>query len=106
MRRFLFLLLCVFGIMILPSCSIIKNNINTEQTYLKVKIFQTLSKTSALASTSAWDYKVVKVITNEELYYDGKNLTGTFVLVDTYAYETKNGDIKTVPVYMRKSEMR
>ncbi len=76
----------------------------TSKQNLSVKIFQTLDKNSALARTS--DYDVVKLVTMEEMYYDGKKITGTFVLVDTYTYETKKGDYKTVPVYIRYSEYK
>lgn len=86
------------------SCSVMQNNINKEKTYLSVKIFQTLNKNAALARTDRWD--VVKIESLEEMYYDGKSITGTFVLVDTYSYETKDGTIKTVPVYIRESEYR
>ena len=43
---------------------------------------------------------------SEDVYYDGKKISGTFVLVDTYTYESKGSGIKTVPVYRRKSEIR
>ena len=83
------------------------NNINAEQTNLNVEIFQTLSKTSALAHTSLWsDYKIVKIVTTKDVYYDGKQISGLFVLVDTYTYKAMDGSIKTVPVYQRKSELR
>ena len=99
-------LLLTVALLATSSCSIFKNNINSEQTYLSVEIFQTLSKDSALALTTGWDYDVVMIITSEDVYYDGKKISGTFVLVDTYTYESKGSGIKTVPVYRRKSEIR
>ena len=65
-----------------------------------------MSKDSALALTTGWDYDVVMIITSEDVYYHGKKISGTFVLVDTYTYESKGSGIKTVPVYRRKSEIR
>lgn len=104
MKKLLSLLCVTVPMLLTTSCGIFSNNINSEQTYLSVEIFQTLSKYEALACTSDW--KVVKVITSEDVYYDGKSLSGTYVLVDTYTYETKDERIKTVPVYRKKSELR
>ena len=98
MKRLISYALILILALLMSSCSILKNNINSEQTYLSVEIFQTLSRTEALAHTTGWDFKVVKVVTSEDTYYDGKSLSGTFVLVDTYTYETKDERIKTVPV--------
>ena len=107
MKKLLSILILTISTLCVTSCGIMNNNINAEQTNLNVEIFQTLSKTSALAHTSLWsDYKVVKIVTTKDVYYDGKQISGLFVLVDTYTYETKDGRIKTVPVYQRKSELR
>ncbi len=106
MKKILSLFCLIATTCLTSSCSIFRNNINNEQTYLSLEIFQTLSKYEALAHTNDYDYKVVKVVTSEETYYDGKSLSGTFVLVDTYTYETKDERIKTVPVYRRKSELK
>lgn len=75
-----------------------------KETYISVEIFQTLSKTEALAWTN--DYNVVKLETFSEVYYDGKTITGTFCLSGTYRYTTKKGNEKTVPVYIRASEYK
>lgn len=106
MKRLFTILLLTISTICITSCGIM-TNINAEQTNLNVEIFQTLSKTSALAHTSLWsDYKIVKIVTTKDVYYDGKQISGLFVRVDTYTYETKDGRIKTVPVYQRKSELR
>ena len=71
MKRLLICAISIVALLATSSCSIFKNNINSEQTYLSVEIFQTLSKDSALAHTTGWDYDVVKIITSEDVYYDG-----------------------------------
>ena len=76
---------------------------NREKVYLTVEIFQTLDKKSALARDSDW--KVVKIQTQKDIYYDGKKISDYFVLVDTYRYTTNSGIDKTVPVYIRQSEL-
>ena len=50
------------------------------------------------------DYKVVKLETASEVFYDGKRITGNFSLVGTYSYTNKEGTRKTVPVYIRTTE--
>lgn len=93
----------------LTSCSAIKhaahdNTAKGSTVYLSVEIFQTLNKNAALAWTK--DLKIVRLDSQEELYYDGKTISGYFVLVDTYTYTAKNEMVKTVPVYIRSSEYR
>ncbi|MGM9754004.1 MAG: hypothetical protein ACI3ZK_08165 [Candidatus Cryptobacteroides sp.] len=46
------------------------------------------------------------IVTNTNILYDGQVVEGTWVLVDTYTYETKNNNIKTVPVLMPLSEYK
>lgn len=72
--------------------------------YISVEIFQTLSKTEALARTSDWD--VVKLETTTDVYYDGKKISGNFVMAGTYNYTNKSFVEKTVPVYIRESEYK
>ena len=100
-KTLIFLTIAIF-----TSCGVIVNNtpqsdISSAQTYLSVEIFQTLSNTEALAHTS--NYKVVKLETGTEIYYDGKKINGDFKLTGTYTYTTKDENIKTVPVYTRTS---
>lgn len=104
MKRVLFFLTSI----LLTSCGILMNNtagsdISSDRTYLSVEIIQTLSKNEALAWTS--NYKVVKLETDSEIYYDGKKITGNFALTDTYSYTNKEGTIKTVPVYTRTNSI-
>lgn len=76
-----------------------------EVTHLSVKIFQTfVMENAALARDEDW--AVVKLVSDEEMYYDDKKVEGDFVLIDTYTYETKDERLKTVPVYMRYSEYK
>lgn len=36
------------------------------------------------------------------MFYDGKNISGNYVLIGTYRYESKGGSTKTVKALMRK----
>lgn len=92
-----------------------ENYADLETAYLDVKIFQTLNENEALAFKESFASQyhtgvksyygdTVVVISFEEMLYDGKTMEGSFVLLSTYRYETKGGDIKTVPVYIRSSE--
>lgn len=105
MKKILFLLTSFA----LTSCSVLfmsnaGSDISRERTYLEVEIFQTISETEALAFTE--NFKIVKLETTSETYYDGKEISGNFRLLDTYSYINKEGTRKTVPVYMRESEYR
>ena len=55
---------------------------------MKATIFQAVNSHEALATTSReLNSIVVKLITAEDTYYDGKKVSGTFIMVDTYTYE-------------------
>ena len=103
MKRILNILLALI-VFCAQSCSTMRNSQKVEQAFLNLKVFQTLSKHEALAFTKRYD--VVKFISDSELIYDGKTLNGYFVLTGTYSYETKDGVVKTVPVYMLRNEYR
>ena len=103
MKKLALLLLCA----VLVSCSIYSpssSNISKKDTYLYLTIIQTHSEHQALAWTE--DYDVVKVMTYGDTYYDGKKLYGRYILIDTYTYTTKDGIVKTVPVFILKSEYK
>ena len=102
--KHIIILLSLLVSLLFTSCAAMKSGQGIETTYLSVEIFQTLNKNAALAHTRDW--KVVKIESLEDTYYDGKAISGTFVLVDTYTYETKNETTKTVPVYIRLDEYR
>ena len=90
------------SMIIVSSCAIMRN-----QTHLDIidgTIFQVLDSNDALVMTK--DYQVVKIITTNEVYFDGRSIAGIFILVDTYHYITKDGVYKVVPVYVRYSEYR
>ena len=70
---------------------------------LHVKIFQALNDKEALARDDFYDL-VVKLITTEDIFYDGKRFNGDYIMVNTYSYETKKEIIKTVPVFIKASE--
>lgn len=102
MKRILILLITMFA---LTSCSVFYSaNEIGHVTYLNVKIFQTLSKNSALADIASGS--VAEVITTKDIYYDNLYLRGQFVFVGTYSYINKENTRKTVPVYMRYYEYR
>lgn len=69
---------------------------------LEVRIFQTLNQHSALAFSDG--FSTVMIVSEEDTYYDDKKITGKFVLIGTYSYQNKEGDTKTVPLYIRYSE--
>lgn len=104
MKKLVFLLLSF----LLTSCGVMLNSstesdISSDRTYLSVEIIQTLSKTEALAWTR--NYKVVKLETDSEIFYDGKKVAGEYMLTGTYTYPNKEGTIKTVPVYTRTKKI-
>ena len=75
---------------------------------LKLEVFQTLSRNEALCMEKSLysSNDVYKIITESNLLYDGQVISGRWVLVDTYTYETKDNRIKTVPVLMPLSEYK
>ena len=95
-------LILLLTIVMLSSCAITRNTLHIH--FIDATIFQTLDSNTALAITD--DLNTIQIITNDEVYYDGRNVVGTFVLVDTYAYETVQHRSKVVPVYVRWSEYK
>jgi hypothetical protein len=106
------LLLSVSILLILSSCSLftrasLSNASIGDKCYLNATIFQAVNSHEALATTShELNSIVVKLITSEDTYYDGKKVSGTFIMVDTYTYENKQNTIKTVPVFIKVSEYK
>lgn len=96
MKKFILLVL----VCVLSSCAITRNTAHLK--FVDATIFQTLDSNTALAIDE--HFNIIQVITTEEVYYDGRHISGMFVLVDTYAYETVQHRIKVVPVYVRLSE--
>lgn len=47
---------------------------------------------------------IVKLVTNKETFYDGKEFSDYYYMIDTYTYTTKQDVIKTVPVFIKASE--
>ena len=102
--------------LLLSSCGIVTNTASTSNTIgtklgdrcnLNLKVFQTLSKTEALCTQEgSYSIDVYKIVTETNILYDGQIIGGTWVLVDTYTYETKDNSIKTVPVLMPLSEYK
>ena len=109
MKRTL-ILLSISILLFVSSCSVftltsLSNARIGDKCYLEVRIFQAFNSHEALATTG-YDINsiVVKLITDEDTFYDGKKLSGNFVMVDTYTYENKQETIKTVPVFKKVSE--
>lgn len=96
MKKFILLII----VCLLSSCAITRNNMHVE--FIDAVIFQTQDSNTALAMDDR--FNVIQVITVTEVYYDGRQLSGLFVLVDTYTYETIQHRVKVVPVYVRLSE--
>lgn len=96
MKKFILLVI----VCMLSSCAITRNTAHLK--FVDATIFQILDSNTALAIDE--HFNTIQVITNEEVYYDGRQISGMFVLVDTYSYETVQHRIKVVPVYVRLSE--
>lgn len=93
----------------LSSCSLFTRTSLSRATigdkcYLDVKIFQAMNSHEALASGIESNSIVVKLITAEDTFYDGKRISGSYIMVDTYTYENKLETIKTVPVFIKVNE--
>ena len=96
MKKFILLIL----VCMLSSCAITRNTAHLK--FIDATIFQTLDSNTALVIDE--HFNTIQIVTNEEVYYDGRHIVGMFVLVDTYAYETVQHRTKVVPVYVRLSE--
>lgn len=94
------IVLLLITILTLSSCVVLRNQ--TRIQFVNATIFQVIDSNEALAITN--DLEVIKVVTKEEMYFDGRSILGLFVLVDTYAYNAVTGKYKVVPVYIRYSE--
>lgn len=95
-------LILLITILLVSSCAVMRNESHLD--IIDGTIFQVLDSNDALVLTK--DYQVVKIITTDEVYFDGRSIVGLFVLVDTYHYVTKAGIYKVVPVYVRYTEYR
>ena len=103
-------LLSISILLLASSCSVFTRASLSHATigdkcHFNATIFQAVNSHEALATTSRDPSSiVVKLITSEDTYYDGKIVSGTFIMVDTYTYENKQETIKTVPVFIKASE--
>ena len=109
MKKVLFICLVMAGLFV--SCGVEQHTTNNKG-HLFIEVFQTLSNgensSTCLARNSNWDIFYIISLdcpdkTTHEMYYDGKNISGAYVLVGTYTYETKGGDTKTVQACMKKN---
>ena len=116
MKKKLLLLLSISILLFASSCSVFTRTSLSHATigdtcYLRVKIFQALNSHEALAKSNENNSIVVKLITTEDAFFDGKVLSGEYIMVDTYTYtykpDTKKETeeyVKTVPVFIKASE--
>jgi hypothetical protein len=104
------LLLYVAIAFLFTSCGL-ERHTTSNNGYLPIHVFQTLNNSKyfseCLARNLNFDYFYIISLdcpskTKHEIYYDGKNIGGLYVLVGTYTYETKGGSMKTVQACMRK----
>lgn len=102
---------CMTGLLIYEYGTLVKmlteqemTDISKTKTKLKLQIIQTITPNEGLASTPGYD--VVKVRTISEKIYDGKQMKGTFIMVDTYTYTTIKGVVKTIPVFVPAKELK
>lgn len=113
MRRFL-LFLVSFGVLF-SSCTNQRQLTNPTsddgEKWINVECFQTLENTDdysrCLAKDFNWNVYYIIHFTcptnkKQEVYYDGKSLSGKYVFIGTYSYENKEGNSKTVQAYMPK----
>ena len=80
--------------------------ISRERGSMSFKIFQTLDNGEALANPTSSASDVAKIVSLEEIYYDGKVVNGYFILIDTFRYRTRNGEIRTAPVFIKQKEYK
>lgn len=109
MKKFLLICLILIGF---AGCGVQNLTTNNNSGFVSLECFQALDHfdhvSTCLAKDGEWNYCYVVSLespcTNEnaEMFYDGKNLSGNYVLVGTYQYETKGGSSKTVKALMRK----
>ena len=108
------LIMLLTASLLLSSCGIVTNTGTVSTTTklgdrcnMELKVFQTLSRSEALCTQEGSNsIDVYKIVTETNILYDGQIIGGTWVLVDTYTYETKDERIKTVPVFMSLSEYK
>ena len=81
-----------------------KDDISKTNTFLHLKVFQTLNNGFALAKTNQYD--AVAIYTYDQKLYDGKQFDGRFMFIDTYSYLTTQNVYKTVPVFMPVEEYK
>ena len=107
------LFLMVTSCTTLERVSPVYNSSIGDKCQLSVTIFQAFNSHEALAKIFGNNDLIVKLITTEDTFYDGKVLNGKYVMVDTYTYTYKNDGkkdseeyIKTVPVFIKESEYK
>lgn len=79
-------------------------SIGSQKMYISGEIFQTLSRNECLVRTK--DYKVVKLESLTEVFFDDKPINGYFIFVGTYSYYNKEDIKKVVPIYVSQKELK
>jgi len=102
----LILLLCLVSIL-LSSCAISNRLSLGDSRYLDLWWIQELSDNAILAVYAAEDNdNTVKIITNGEHYSKWQRIKGEFTCVDYWTYETAQGEIRTIPVVIKTTELK
>ena len=99
-KAFYLLLVVLFSLSSCMTIPLAKSSIG-DTVYIRAKVFQALNENEALAIDEG---VVIKIITTKELFYDGKEVSGYYKMIDTYTYKTKDNSTKTVPVLIKVSE--
>ena len=100
------LLLLFFITIFLSSCTTSKGLSVGDIRYLDLWCAQRLSNNEVLAGYvdhSNDNVVMVKIITCGEYYSEWESIQGYFTCVDHWTYETKEGDISTIPVFVKTS---
>lgn len=89
---------------------------NDNEKLLNVRCYQTVTNTSNYSICLAYGtnrdaYFIIHLtcpsVQKTELFYDGKRLSGYFVLVGTYSFENdKDGREVTLPAYMARENIQ
>ena len=106
------ILICLILLGLFTSCGVQSLTTSNNSGYVFLECFQALDNydhvSICLARDSDWNVCYVVSLENPcnnndaELFYDGKKLSGNYVLVGTYQYESKGGSTKTVKALMKK----
>lgn len=100
----LIFLLCLASIL-LSSCAISNSFSVGDSRYLDLYHLQDLEDNEILAVYAEEDnYNTVKIITYGHHYAPLGRIQGNFTCVDFWTYETVQGEIRTIPVFVKTTD--